>query len=353
MLTASLIGAGHVLNSHAAATDSANKDGKVGAERSFADSPGVICLGTVEQEDAPGGAVPLAPLQSGEVIDIPAKENHEVRKGDVLLRIDDALQANAVAQAEDGVRAAQDQVTEAQQGVTAYQAGIDSQKAAVEAAKYKIKGAEFRLSHQRALLELTAPQSNKDEINASTADLNAAKSNVAAEEDKLRAIQANKPDIKVQLAQDGLARARKSVDQARLLLGHCTLTAPADGLVLRISVTKGSILGPTTRQAPILFAPTGPRIVRAEVEQEFAHRVQASMSAVITDEANSQVTWQGRVKRLGSAYLPKRSAAGMESLSLAGRKPRVLECIVELEPGQQLPLLGQRVRVNIGTHGGS
>ena len=102
----------------------------------------------------------------------------------------------------------------------------------------------------------------------------------------------------------------------------------------------------------MLFAPAGLRVVRAEVEQEFAHRVQAGMTATIQDEANNQVTWQGRVKRLGAAYLPKRSAGGPESFALGGAEPRVLECLVELDPDQAAPLLGQRVRVNIGTHGG-
>jgi multidrug resistance efflux pump len=221
----------------------------------------------------------------------------------------------------------------------------------VEAAKHKITAAEIRLQHQKHLLE-AFKQSNVDEINASTEDLSAAKAAVTAEEAKLRAIQATKPDVKVRQADEALTLARQRADEARLALKRCALEAPADGTVLRVAVTKGAILGPQTRQAPVLFAPTGPRIVRAEVDQEFAHRVQVSMTAVITDEANSQVVWQGRVKRLGAAYLPKRSAGGPESFSLSGSEPRVLECLVELDPGQPAPLLGQRVRVSIGTHSG-
>jgi multidrug resistance efflux pump len=352
LLTGSLVGAGHVLNSRPAAADSASKDGKVGAERSFSGPPGVICLGTVDLENTPGGFVPLAPLQPGEVTEIPVKETQDVKKGDVLLRVGDELQKITVARAETGVRAAQAQVTEAQMAAAAYLEGIEAQKKVIDAGKSKIAAAELRLGHQRHLMELTAPQSNKDEINASTEDLNAAKATVAAEEAKLRAIQANKPDAKVRQAEEALTNARQGLELAQLVLKQCTLEAPSDGTVLRIAVTKGAILGPQTRQAPVLFAPTDKRIVRAEVEQEFAHRVQVSMTAVITDEANNQVVWQGHVKRLGSAYLPKRSTGGPESFSLGGSEPRVLECIVELDPGQPAPLLGQRVRVNIGTHGG-
>lgn len=349
LLTGSLVGASHVLNSRPTDTPSA-RDGKVPAERSFADSPGVVCLGTVDLEHVPGGFVPLAPLQPGEVIDVPVTEGQTVKKGDVLLKVDDEMQAQMVAQAETGVRLAEAQATEAQQAVAAYNAAIEAQKAGVDAAKHKIAAAEIRLSRQKRIL--TIGQSNDEEINASAEDLNAAKSAAAGEDAKLRALQANKPDAKVHQAAENLTLARQRAERARLALKRCALEAPADGTVLRIAVAKGAILGPQSRQAPVLFAPVGSRVVRAEVEQEFAHRVQVGMAATIQDEANNQVTWQGRVKRLGAAYLPKRSAGGPESFALGGAEPRVLECLVELDPGQAAPLLGQRVRVNIGTHGG-
>jgi multidrug resistance efflux pump len=349
LLTGSLVGASHVLNSRPTDT-SAARDGKVPAERSFADSPGVVCLGTVDLEHVPGGFVPLAPLQPGEVIDVPLTEGQTVKKGDVLLKVDDEMQAQMVAQAETGVRLAEAQSTEAQQAVAAYNAAVEAQKAGVDAAKHKIAAAEIRLSRQKRLL--TIAQSNDEEINASAEDLNAAKSAAAGEDAKLRALQANNPAAKVHQAVESLTLARQRAEQARLALKRCALEAPTDGTVLRIAVAKGAILGPQSRQAPVLFAPVGSRVVRAEVEQEFAHRVQVGMAAVIQDEANNQVTWQGHVKRLGAAYLPKRSAGGPESFALGGAEPRVLECLVELDPGQAAPLLGQRVRVNIGTHGG-
>jgi multidrug resistance efflux pump len=354
LLTASLVGASHVLQSRPNSTDAANREGKVGAERGFSGPPGVICLGTWDLENTPGGFVPLTPLQPGEVTAVLVTENQVVKKGDLLLKMDDELQVQSVALAETGVRLAQAQVAEAQQAATAYQAGIDAQKAAVDAAKHKIAAADYRLHRERQKFEAVneTQTSNRDELNAVTEENNSAKSMLAAEEARLRAVQANKPDVKVHQADENLVRARLVADQARQALKRCTLEAPADGTVLRIAVTKGAVLGPQTRQAPILFAPIGLVVVRAEVEQEFAHRVQAGMSATITDEANGQVTWHGRVKRLGAAYLPKRSAGGPESFALGGSEPRVLECLVELDPGQAAPMLGQRVRVNIGTHGG-
>ncbi len=348
LLTASLVGASHVLHSRPAGEGTA-ADGKVPAERSFAGPAGVVCLGTVEPEAAPGGFVTLAPVQAGEVTDVPVTEGQSVKKGDVLLRVDDEAANQTLAQAEVGVRLAQAQQAQARQLADRYAAGVAAQQAAVDAARRRINAAEIRLNRQKRLLKIA--QSNDEEINASTEDLEAAKFAAAAEEAKLRAVQANKPDAKVREAEENVALARQRVEQARLGVKKCLLEAPEDGVVLRLGVARGSVLGPQTRQPPVLFAPAGPRVVRAEVEQEFAHRVQVGMAAAVQDEAGGTATWQGRVKRLGAAYLPKRSASP-EALAVGGSEARVLECLVELDPGQAAPLLGQRVRVNIGTHGG-
>src|SRR5437764_312047 len=64
LLTASLVGATHVLQSRPVA-DAPAGNGKVPAERSFSGPPGVVCLGTVDLDAAPGGFIPLSPTQAG------------------------------------------------------------------------------------------------------------------------------------------------------------------------------------------------------------------------------------------------------------------------------------------------
>src|SRR5438067_8802185 len=77
LLTASLVGASHVLHSRPSA-DPTPRDGKVPAERSFSGPPGVVCLGTVDLEAVPGGYVALAPTQPGEVTDVLVYEGQPV-----------------------------------------------------------------------------------------------------------------------------------------------------------------------------------------------------------------------------------------------------------------------------------
>jgi hypothetical protein len=124
--------------------------------------------------------------------------------------------------------------------------------------------------------------------------------------------------------------------------------APGDGTILRINTAVGAVIGPQTRQAPVQFVPAEPRLVRAIVEQEFAHRVHMDQPAVIEDEANSAITWTGKVKRLAEAFLPRRTTG--DGLSLTnGSETQYLEFLVDLNPSPNPPKLGQRVRVSLGT----
>src|SRR5262249_17896981 len=95
----------------------------------------------------------------------------------------------------------------------------------------------------------------------------------------------------------------------------------------------------------VLFCPRSPRLVRAEVEQEFARRVGVGMTAVVQDDTSNAVSWRGQVTRLSDWYAHRRSML-LEPLQL--NDVRTLECLIELDPGQALPRIGQRVRVVIG-----
>jgi multidrug resistance efflux pump len=348
LLTVSLVGASHVL--HSRPTDSAPRDVKAPAERSFGGPPGVVCHGTVDIEGCTNGYLPLAPAQPGEVVEVLAYEGQNVKKGDILLRVDDEAAQQAVALAEIGVRVAERKLAKAQRGLEQHRHAVEAQRAAVEAAKYNVSSNEKKLHRARVLKE-KFEQSNDDEIAAAADLLDAARAGVAGEEAKLRALEAGKPEVEVQEAEDGIAAARERLKQARYALKKCVLEAPEDGTVLRLGVSKGVLLTAQTRQPPVLFAPARPRVVRAEVEQEFAQRVKMGMPAVITDDVDSTLAWTGTVKRLADAYLPRRTAGG-EGLTLGGAEARVLECVIELAPSAAPPRLGQRVRVNLGTHGG-
>jgi multidrug resistance efflux pump len=137
---------------------------------------------------------------------------------------------------------------------------------------------------------------------------------------------------------------QSKLDQAQHALGECTLKAPQAGSVLRILVSPGDVLAPQSKQVAILFAPNGPRLVRAELDQEFAGRVAEGQSAAIEDDAQSGQRWTGRVLRIADWYHSRRTILKEPA---PPADVRTVECLVELDGGQMQPRLGQRVRVTM------
>src|SRR5262249_44840585 len=148
LLTASLVGASHVLHSRQTEPPA---NTKAPAERAAAGPHGVICHGTVAIDGVPPDGVPLAPAQPGEATEGLVYEGQTARKGDLLLRVDDEPAQQAVALAEIGVRVAEAQLAEAHQAQDRYRYGLEAQQAAVDAAKAKVAAGEAQVRRLEGL----------------------------------------------------------------------------------------------------------------------------------------------------------------------------------------------------------
>jgi multidrug resistance efflux pump len=301
----------------------------------------VVCHGTVDVE---GMVRNLTPTQMGEVAEIFVKEGQSVKQNDPILRVNEEPAQIGVAQAEAGLKNAEALLAQAQLGIELLRLGLEKQQSAIDAAQSKLAAAESQLKRLEGLRR--SELSNDNDINAAGEAVKALKAALAAEQTEYRRIQAMKPEEKVREAQAGVDVAKERVRAEKYKLDQCTLRAPCDGTILRINSAVGTLISPQLRSPPVIMAPDGPRIVRAEILPEFAHRVQPGMDAIIHDDANAGFTWNGKVLRLADGYFPKRSQG--EGISLTGNETLLLECIIQLAPTNQPPRINQRVRVAIG-----
>ncbi len=184
---------------------------------------------------------------------------------------------------------------------------------------------ELRTAHLTAVEERNAEKLKLDEMR--TADVGAG----------------------VEQAEEGVKEAQAAVDQARLMVELCTVVAREAGTVERVSVGPGDVLGVSTRTPAVVLVPAGRRVVRAEVEAEFAHRVgpdKKGRAVLVIDNSDPKLTYPGVVKEIGQAFLPKRGAEA----AFAPNETRVLEVEVEVAdpapPGKPPLRVGQRVKVN-------
>ncbi len=225
---------------------------------------------------------------------------------------------------------------------------IDARKQEAAAARAKADLAE-RLNKSE-----THAVSDED-ARAAEAQAKAAAAAVKGEEAKLRLLNLDDPSIGVQRAEHGVGQAEALVSgkqaqlrKAELGLRECTVSAPVKGVVERMLVSVGETLGPNPQQPAVMFAADGPRIIRAEVEQEWASHVAVGMAANVQDFSATGPTWHGHVTRLSDWYTHRRSIM-LEPLQF--NDVRTLEAIITLDPGQPPLRIGQRVRVTM--EGGS
>ena len=149
------------------------------------------------------------------------------------------------------------------------------------------------------------------------------------------ALEAANPQVFVDEAEAGVRLAEAEEKTAQTAIDLCTVRAKSAGTIERVTIGPGTTLGIGTREPALWLIPAGKRIVRAEVEPDFAHRVGPEIEGkqvTVFDNTNTQLTYTGTVLHVGKTFLPKRSAGE----SILTNETRVLEAVIEIadaEPG--------------------
>jgi multidrug resistance efflux pump len=332
LLLASLAGAGSALRLSGAGP---------APEAAVADTAQpLVCYGHVDLER---GVASLYPLLPGRVTKVEVRETEAVNAGAVLLRLDDQLARLHLKEAEATLEAAKLQASQAQRLAEQHKFRMAQQRALIEAIRQRSAGAAHVLAHKRALEN--AKQLNHEEVATAEAAVREVEAMETAERAKLRELELSDPTVAVKQAQVEVDVRQAQLEQAGRGVEDCLLRAPSSGTVLRILVAPGDVLGAHARQPAVLFCPNEQRIVRAEVEQEFAQGVAVGQAASIQDDIIADgPNWHGRVLRVSDWYTHRRSIL-QEPFQL--NDVRTLECLIALDPGQPPLRIGQRVRVTI------
>src|SRR5262249_45098037 len=148
---------------------------------------------------------------------------------------------------------------------------------------------------------------NEQEVAAAREQCAELEAAVRGEADKLAELRLNDPALDIRRAEAEVAAKQARLDLAHLALDECQLKAPADGKVLRLQVSPGDVLGPQPARPIVLFCPKGPRIIRAEIPQEFSAGVTPGQAVVVRDDTRAQMTWRGKVRLLSDWYSHRRS----------------------------------------------
>ncbi|MGD8204448.1 efflux RND transporter periplasmic adaptor subunit [Pantoea sp. FN0305] len=152
----------------------------------------------------------------------------------------------------------------------------------------------------------------------------------------------------VVLQQRELALKRATLDTAnaetkaaKLEVQKYLVTAPIDGRIVKREAKPGE--GASTLNVTRLFvlAPNTPRIVRAELEDVFVNVVKPGQQAEVTLENNDNRVFKARVLRLGDVF----GARQRTDDPSVNQDTRIVECVLTLDA--PISRIGQRVLVRI------
>jgi membrane fusion protein (multidrug efflux system) len=275
----------------------------------------------------------VTPQVAGTVIAVEVNDTQSVRRGQVLMRLDDRDARIALAQAEAdlararrefGRTAATGSALQAQ--VTARQADIARARAQVTAAQAAFEKARVDLARRQRLApngavsgdELTSAVNAFESARASVAEAQAALAQASATRGaatgELAANQALTSGLSAATSPDVLA-AQARVEQARLDLERTVLRASVDGVIANRTVQVGQRVAPGA--VVMRVVPVGQVYVDANFKEGQLARVRPGQSVTLTSDLyGGDVVYHGRVVGFsggtGSAFalIPAQNATG-------------------------------------------
>jgi len=198
--------------------------------------------------------VQIAPEVSGPVVAVGARDNHQVKQGQVLFRIHPA-------QFQIALQSAQANLAVALQGA-------DSSAADVRVADAQLRGQRADLAASQELGKITLDLSAKRALSETSAIR--ARADIAKTRAALSRAEAEAERARVRLGEIGndnaqVRQALAAVEQARLDLRRSTVLAPADGAVTNLRLAPGQF---ANRGQPVVsFIASGPRWVSAKMRE--------------------------------------------------------------------------------------
>ena len=248
--------------------------------------------------DIEGGIQPLGVRTEGVIEKIGVHEGQQVRKGDLLLRLDG------------------------------------------QALELESKSASLDVERHRS--EATALQAHLNRARADFARLKPLVAQKAEPADELRNVQAQISELESQLSLAGIA-IRAAQLQERALQEkqkRLEIRANSNGQILKINAHAGDLVAPG--HGLLSFVGDGPHIVRAELDERLFGLVAPGMRAEVSPEYDDMKVYDARVLRVADTVGPVSSLPEVHGSS---KDDRVVECVLSIEDSDLL--IGQRVLVRV------
>jgi multidrug resistance efflux pump len=228
----------------------------------------------------------IASEEAGDVLEVDVKDDGQVRKGQLLFRIDPEPYQLAVRSAEANLAVALQ--------------GADVSVADVAAARAQIQKQRVDLSASSALNKIVTDLVDKNALARtqeirSASDVGQTRADLARAQADLRKAQANlgAPGLRNPKVRQALA----ALDQARLDLRNTQVVAPADGTVTNLRLAVGQYVA--SGQPLLSFLESGPRWISADLRENQLGNVRPGQKVTVALDIRPGKLFRGKVQSVG------------------------------------------------------
>ena len=233
----------------------------------------------------------VAPQTSGKVVAVGVDIGSPVKRGQMLVRLDDSElklhvdQASAqVEQAKAGVKQAEEKI-----GLRPGQAFDPNRVAEVAAAKVAYELAEKNFRRAEKLIE-------SGDVSRSFYDQQRAQRDQTKEQYDVALAQARQNYAAVEVARTNVANTQAQLALARQNLSYAVIPAPIDGFVTERTADLGEYVSP--QQKVVTIVRTNPLRIRIDIPEQAIQEVKVGQSVSITTSAWPDRNFAGRVARI-------------------------------------------------------
>src|SRR5215213_4679440 len=233
----------------------------------------------------------VAPQTSGKVVAVGVEIGSPVKRGQMLVRLDDAELKLRVEQATAQLQQAQAAVRQAEEkiGLRPGQAFDPNRVAEVAAARVTLELAEKNLRRAEKLIE-------SGDVSRSFYDEQRARRDQLKEQYDVALAQARQNYAGVEVARTNVANAQSQLALARKNLSYANIPAPIDGYVSERTADLGEYVSPQQKVATLVR--TNPLRIRIDIPEQAIPEVKVGQSVSITTSAWPDKNFAGRVARI-------------------------------------------------------
>jgi multidrug efflux pump subunit AcrA (membrane-fusion protein) len=233
----------------------------------------------------------VAPQTAGKVVAVGVEIGSAVKRGQMLVKLDDVELKLRVDQAATQVEQARAAVRQAEEkiGLRPGQAFDPNRVAEVAAARVTLELAEKNLRRAEKLIE-------SGDVSRSFYDDARARRDQLKEQYEVQLAQARQNYAAVDVARTNVANAQSQLALARKNLSYAIIPAPIDGFVAERTADVGEYVSPQQKVATIVR--TNPLRIQIDIPEQAIPEVKVGQSISVTTSAWPDKNFSGRVARI-------------------------------------------------------